>query len=248
MKIVVNGAMGRMGRKIVEEIQKQDDLEISGLIEAPGSPLVGSYLDEVMGSGYEHIIISNDLKGVAAAADATDVLIDFSLPEGTMKILDNLEQQGTPLVCGTTGFSEEEERRLREVSEKIPVFYSTNFSPGMYLLTCALRDIVDRLPSDWDVELVEAHHRMKKDAPSGTALGLAKILAGHTRTAVHSLRVGDVPGRHSLVFAGTGEVVEFSHSVHSRTAFASGSLAAARFIEGKEAGWYGMDDLYGEMK
>ena len=245
MKVVVNGAMGRMGRMIVEEIRKQDDLEISGLIEAPGSPLVGSYLDEVMGSGYEHVIISNGSNNFSAAAD---VLIDFSLPEGTMMILDNLEQSGTPLVCGTTGFSEEEEGRLREVSEKIPVFYSTNFSPGMYLLTCALRDIAGRLPSDWDVELVEAHHRMKKDAPSGTALGLAKILAGHTRTAVHSLRVGDVPGRHSLVFAGTGEVVELSHSVHSRIAFASGSLAAARFIEGKEAGWYGMDDLYREKK
>jgi 4-hydroxy-tetrahydrodipicolinate reductase len=123
----------------------------------------------------------------------------------------------------------------------------------MYMMTCSLRTLAEKLPPAWDVELVETHHMKKKDSPSGTALQLSRILselriasgeAGPSDIPVHSLRIGDVPGRHSAMFAGPGEIIEVSHSVHSRKAFAAGALVAARFMQGKKPGWYVMDDLF----
>lgn len=241
MNIMINGAMGRMGRAVIEEAMKQEGFKIMGLIESAESPFAGERLDQVLGSQYPGIEISDGWRDEFRHAD---VLIDFSLPDGTMKILDHLTGSQVSLVCGTTGFSEDQMKRLFETSKRIALFYAPNMSLGMYVMSCSLRLIARKLPKAWDVEIVETHHRNKKDSPSGTAINLAEVVSELSRPNIHSLRIGDVPGEHRAVFAGPGETIDVGHSVNSRSTFASGSLLAARFLEGKGPGLYAMDDLF----
>jgi 4-hydroxy-tetrahydrodipicolinate reductase len=246
MKILIHGAMGRMGRAVIEEAQRQSDIRIAGLIESEQSALCGERLDLVLGSQYPPVKIC------AAWDDSfceADVLIDFSRPEGAMRVLPHLVDSGIAMVCGTTGFTESEHERLIDASGNIALFYSPNMSPGMYAMSCALRIIAETLPPGWDIELIEAHHRTKKDSPSGTARELSRLISElRSPPAVHSLRIGDVPGRHSVLCAGTGEILEITHSVHSRATFASGSLMAARFVKGRNPGMYGMTDLLAKKR
>lgn len=185
----------------------------------------------------------------------TDVLIDFSSPEGTECATEISREHHIPVVCGTTGLPEELQAKLRRLAETEAVFYAPNMSIGIHLMSRALRAVASALPDGWDAAVTEVHHTAKKDAPSGTALMLSGILrdcgaagtAGE-RSPIRSLRLGDLPGRHSVVLAGRGETLELSHSVHDRSTFAAGALAAARFLAGKGKGWYGMADMLSEQK
>jgi 4-hydroxy-tetrahydrodipicolinate reductase len=250
MKVAIVGALGRMGRAVIEEMRQDGSFEISGLIEAR-PPSTDAHLDELMGSGYPHVPVSD---GWTPQCAGTQIIIDFSSPAGTGKALDLAGEHGIALVCGTTGLPDALKERLASLSRRVPVFYSPNMSAGMHLMKQGLRAVVRLLPAEWDVEIIEVHHKMKKDAPSGTALELERLVARERRAArgeargphqIHSLRVGQVPGIHRAVFAGAGEILEVVHSVHSRAPFARGALAAARFLMGRSAGWYGMEDLYG---
>ncbi|MFQ6102837.1 MAG: 4-hydroxy-tetrahydrodipicolinate reductase [Candidatus Glassbacteria bacterium] len=254
MKLVVNGAMGRMGKAVILEAQSSGGFELVGAIESPRSELKGTFLDEILGSAYPHLKVTG---GWHESFRRADVVIDFSLPEGTMQILPHLNRFGIPLVSGTTGLSDEEWRRLTEASKEIAIFHSPNMSVGMYVMSQATRIVAERLPESWDFELIEVHHKMKKDYPSGTALQMSstvskirhkKVEDSPEGTRIHSLRIGDVPGRHLAMFAGRGEVVELCHNVHSRAAFANGSLVAARFIKDKEPGFYSMDDIFAGLE
>jgi 4-hydroxy-tetrahydrodipicolinate reductase len=250
MKVAVVGAAGRMGRAVLREAERSDDIEVTGCIESRSSRFIGRSLRELAGPDSPPVAIT---PGWSEAMNGTEVLIDFSSPEGTECAMEMSREHHLPLVCGTTGLPEEVEAGLRLLAETEPVFYAPNMSIGIHLMSTALRTVAAVLPDGWDAEVVEVHHTAKKDAPSGTALMLSGILrgrgtkgagAGGRGTPIHSLRAGDLPGRHSILLAGRGEALELSHAVHDRATFASGALRAARFLVGKGKGWYGMADMF----
>lgn len=251
MRIAIVGGMGRMGRAVIEEARREGSFEIRGIIEVPSSPHLGRHLDSLLGALYPHAAIAD---GWTAHLEGTEALIDFSSPRGTAKALELALEHGLPLVSGTTGLPEALVGDLVAASARIPVFFAPNMSTGMHLLRRALRAAAAILPRDWDVQVIDIHHKTKKDSPSGTALELSKLITGARKgreregtgpVGIHSLRMGQVPGVHSIMLAGAGELLELTHTVQSRAAFAQGALAAARFVRGRKPGYYGMDDLCG---
>jgi 4-hydroxy-tetrahydrodipicolinate reductase len=200
---------------------------------------------------------TNDLAG---ALQSADVLLDFSLPESTLKALDACLAAGKPLVTGVTGMDEASKTRLRDAGRRIPVLAAPNMSLGMALLSRMAEQAAKVLGPDFDIEVAEAHHKHKKDAPSGTALALAEVMdkargSGHVsrdldRRGVRTpgsigfsvVRAGDIVGEHTVLFAGAGERLELSHKAQSRATFAHGALRAARWIAGRPAGSYTLTD------
>ena len=263
IRIAVAGASGRMGRMLIEAIRESDDCVLAGALDVPASPGIGS--DATAFLGYASgVPITADLDcGLATA----DVLIDFTRPEGTLAHLTACVRHGVAVVIGTTGFSDEQKAEIAQIARQIPIVMAPNMSVGVNV-TLKLLDMAARaLSTGYDIEVIEAHHRHKIDAPSGTALKMGEVLANalgrdlkdcavYAREGVTgerdpssigfaTIRGGDIVGDHTVLFAGTGERIEITHRSASRTTYAQGSLRAVRFLRGRTVGLFDMFDVLG---
>jgi 4-hydroxy-tetrahydrodipicolinate reductase len=257
----VNGACGRMGQRIIQLGREDKDLTLGAAFEAPGHPQQGHDIGEVAGLGKLGIPVHSDLP----TDRKLDVVIDFSLPEGTMAILPLCAKQGIALVVATTGHSPDQKQQIESAAAEIPILMAPNMSLAVNVLMKLVRQTSEMLRDHgFDIEILERHHRFKKDSPSGTALHFARLIqeAGgpkklrHGREGlvgerpadeigIHAVRVGDNVGEHTIVFSTLGETLELSHRAHSRDCYARGALQAARFLAGQPAGRYSMDDVLG---
>ncbi len=248
--VVLRGIAGRMGREVVRALAEDADLHLTSGVERGGHPALGTCIAGVP--------VTADLRGCLGAGA---VVVDFTVPEATREHARIAAESGAPFVSGTTGLSEEGLAALREAARRIPLLHAPNMSLGVALLSRLLREATRALP-DYDVEILEMHHRHKVDAPSGTALRWAELIAaartglrcvhgraGHTgerprdEIGMHALRGGDVVGEHEVIFAGPGERVILAHRAESRAAFAGGVLAAVHFVATHAPGFYGMEDV-----
>ena len=263
MKIAIAGSTGRMGRSLIEAILASADLKLSAALEVAASPQLGRDAGEALGSPCG-ISVSADY---AAGIGAADCLIDFTRPEGSLMHLDACVKAGTNMVIGTTGFDAQGKQRIADAAKRIAIVFAPNMAVGVNA-TFKLAQVAAQVLGDaYDVEIVEAHHRHKVDAPSGTALKLGEVVAaalgrelkscavygreGETgerdakSIGFHSVRGGDIVGEHTVIFAGSGERVEITVRSQSRMTYAVGALRAARFLKGKASGLYDMQDVLG---
>jgi 4-hydroxy-tetrahydrodipicolinate reductase len=248
MRVAIAGAGGRMGRTLIDAVQADSDLTLVSAIDVSGSPAVGSQLGGLK--------VTSDL----GAIDKADVLIDFTRPEGTLKHL----KHAKAMVIGTTGFTEEDKGAIAEAAKRIPIVMAANFAVGVNAIYKLAETAARILGDDYDVEIVEAHHKHKVDAPSGTALQLGEIVAAVLKKkdfvfgrkgvigerqpkqiGFHAIRGGDIVGEHTVIFAGSGERVEVTVRSQSRTTYAQGALRAVKFLQGRQPGLYGMADVLG---
>jgi 4-hydroxy-tetrahydrodipicolinate reductase len=253
-----------MGRMLVTEIAGSEDCTLSGGTAAPGSTHVGSDLGELAGIGRIGLAAGN---APGELIRASDVVIEFSVAAATASHAALAAELGTPLVIGTTGLSAAEAAGVREAAKRVPIVWAANTSLGINLLLGLVEQVAARLGRDWDIEIMEIHHRGKADAPSGTALALGRAAAagrGVTLDAVAqrgrdgitgarrsgdigfaALRGGDAVGDHHVIFAGAGERLELSHRATNRAIYAKGAVRAARWVIGKPSGLYGMKEVLG---
>src|SRR3989338_8370608 len=264
IRLAVNGALGRMGSRILNlAAQAHEAFKITAAFEAAGSDALGRDLGSTLGFGLPLKI--KILKLSRAALKGSQVLIDFSAPEGTRLALEAALAAKAGVVIGTTGADAKLEAAIREASRKIPIVFSPNMSIGANFLFELARLSASKLKEGYDIEIIEQHHRLKKDAPSGTAKRLAEVIAkekgwdlsrvakygreGFTgerskdEIGIHVVRAGDIVGEHTVIFSGPGETIEITHRAQSRDAFARGALVAALFIAGKKSGLYKMTDV-----
>jgi len=253
-----------MGGRIITLIQESSELELAGAIESPSYPRLGEDAGLIVGCGKTGVKVTAD---AGAVLDNAEVLIDFSHVEATPAILEAAAERSVPMVVGTTGFTHEGSAMIAALAQKAPCVFAPNMSVGVNLLLKVLQDVASVLGDDYDVEIFEAHHRLKKDAPSGTALKMAQVIAEalernldevgvfgrkgligeRTRKeiGVQTLRGGDIVGEHTVLFAGIGERIEITHRASSRDTFARGALRAATWVAGREPGLYSMQDVLG---
>jgi 4-hydroxy-tetrahydrodipicolinate reductase len=264
VSVVVAGAAGRMGSRVIACLREAPDLRLVAALEAPGHPAAGRDAGDVAGVGGMGASIGTD----AAAVIARDrVLIEFSAPEPTLEHLRRAAATGARAVIGTTGFSASQREEIAGLARRTAIMLSPNMSVGVTLALQVLATMARALGDDYDVEVTEIHHRFKKDAPSGTALRMAEVVAealGRDLAAVGvygrqgvpgerstkeigmlSLRSGDVVGEHTVSFGTLGERLELTHRAHSRDTFARGALRAARWVATRPAGLYSMQDVLG---
>ena len=261
LNLAVAGASGKMGRMLLEACAADAGTALVAALDAPTSPAIGVSARAFGGNA-----------DVLIAANATDVprgavLIDFTRPEATLAYLDACVAGGVGMVIGTTGFDETGKAKIAEAAKTIPIVFSPNYSVGVNTVFKLLELAAKSLDSGYDIEIVEMHHRMKVDAPSGTAIKFGEVIAeaqgtrladravyareGHTGArkggviGFAALRGGDVVGDHTVVFAGIGERIEISHKSASRTTYALGALRAAKFLHGKTHGLFDMHDVLG---
>ncbi|MFN3550227.1 MAG: 4-hydroxy-tetrahydrodipicolinate reductase [Endomicrobiia bacterium] len=253
IKIIINGALGKMGKRITEIALQDNELEIVGLVDIVEKEI--SVLPQLPK------VVSNIEKYI----NSSDVVIDFSSPEGTINILNFCQKHKKPVVIGTTGHNEEQTKLINDVSKEIPIVFSPNMSLGVNLLF-KLIDFVTKIfaNKDYDIEIIELHHNKKKDAPSGTAKKIMDIIktvkpdtnfvfgrngiVGERKkdeVGVSSIRCGDIVGEHIVIYSTEGEILELKHTATSRDTFAKGALVAARWILGKNPGLYNMFDVLG---
>ena len=233
IKIGIAGVCGKMGRRIYELAREDKDFEISLALERRGIPEIGKDLGKIK--------ISSSPDGMFLI----DVLIDFTIPEASQAHLDYIAQYKKALVLGTTGLTDAQIRKVEEISKFVPVVFSPNMSIGVNMLFRVLPEIAKILGPGYSVEIVEAHHKMKKDAPSGTAKKLAQVItdATHKDIPMHTIRLGDIFGDHTVTFCGNSERIEIKHQAHSRDLFVVGALRAAKWVANKPAGLYTMQDV-----
>ena len=260
-RICVAGASGRMGRMLIEAICRSDDSQLSGALDMASSPAIGTDPGAALGlrSG---ISISADLHTGLANAQA---LIDFTRPEGTLAHLQVCRELGVNAVIGTTGFSDAQKQEIAEVAKDIAIVMAPNMSVGVNVTLKLLEMAAKSLNTGYDIEIIEAHHRHKVDAPSGTALKMGEVIATalnrdlkdcavyerHGVTGERdpssigfaTIRGGDIVGDHTVLFAGTGERIEISHKSSSRVSYVQGSLRAVRFLSGRKSGLFDMADV-----
>lgn len=234
IKVIIIGAGGRMGNAIAQEIKETKDMEVIYGVEKEGHPAVGSPF------GKNSIV--DKLEGVIGEGD---VVVDFSEREAVLSNKEGLVKGGKPYLCGVTGFREEELEGLKEMGEYIPLLYSPNFSFGANLLIKSAGEIARFLPEDYEIKIIETHHKRKKDAPSGTAKSLIAEIEKERgeRVEVFSLRAGEIVGEHRVILFGPGEVLEITHSALSRKAFVRGVLEGIRFIIKQTKGFYTFEDV-----
>ena len=262
--IIVTGAAGKMGARIIHLASEMPDIQVIAAIESKGHSMIGKDAGEVAACGRLDLPITNSLD---LARQKANVIIDFTEPGSTMNHLEEALRNKVPIVIGTTGFNEDQQMRLRTATQEIPCVQSPNMSVGVNLMFMVLAQIANITQDDYDVEILEMHHRFKKDAPSGTAVKMSQILAETLKrnleeVAVYSrhgiigerkekeigiqtLRGGDVVGDHTVIFAGIGERIEITHRAQSREPFARGALVAARWVSSKKPGLYDMQDVLG---
>lgn len=258
-KVAIHGAAGRMGQRLVALGDADPEIEVGAALEDPGHPRFGHDAGMVAGVSDIGIELADLLP------DDTEVVIDFSLPQPSLVLLERCLAMNIAMVIATTGFSELEKQRIRDAAQKIPILWAPSMSLAVNL-TMRLAELAGRaladLPGGADVEIIERHHRFKEDAPSGTALKFGEIIAaamhldrhqhgrhGHTgrrphgEIGYHAVRVGDNPGEHTVIFGMLGETIELTVKASNRDCYATGALAAAKFLAGKPAGLYGMYDV-----
>jgi 4-hydroxy-tetrahydrodipicolinate reductase len=263
-RIAVNGAAGRMGRTLIEAIAANPDTELAAAIERPDSTLLGADAGELAGLGRNGVHLVSSL---AEVVDAFDVLIDFSSPAASADNARLCAAAGRAMVVGTTGFDAAQLEQVRAAARAVPLCMSSNFSTGVNLCF-RLLDIAARVLGDTvDIEISEAHHRHKVDAPSGTALSMGQVVAdalgrdlkkvavygregqtgGRARDTIGfaTVRAGDIVGDHTVLFAADGERIEITHKASSRMAFARGAVRAAAWLPGRAPGLYSMQDVLG---
>jgi 4-hydroxy-tetrahydrodipicolinate reductase len=233
VKIGIAGACGKMGRRIFELASLDKDIETALLLEKKGTPLIGRDMGRMK--------VSSNLDGLFLV----DVLVDFTLPEAAEEHLEYAAKYKKAVVLGTTGLSQAQINKVEDISRIVPVVFSPNMSIGVNVLFEVLGDIARRLGPDYSVEIVEAHHKAKKDAPSGTAKRMCEVIKETTRKDIptHSIRLGDIFGDHTVIFCGNSERIEIKHQAHSRDLFAVGALKAAKWVFQKPAGLYSMQDV-----
>jgi 4-hydroxy-tetrahydrodipicolinate reductase len=260
--VIVCGVGGRMGGAVVRAIQQSRDVKLVAAIDKPNSARVGKDAGEVASAGHLGIEVSD---GIEPYLTAQSVVIDFTNPEASLGFLRAASKPRVPVVVATTGFNAKQLAVIKRLSMRTPVLLSANTSLGVNVLLSLLGKAAKMLGDDYDVEIVEAHHRFKKDAPSGTALALGRSVAralnrdldkigingrkgivgvrSKKEIALLSVRAGDIVGEHTVIFGGIGERLEFIHRAHSRDTFARGALRAAQWLAGKKPGLYGMQDV-----
>ena len=263
-RIAILGASGRMGRTLIRLIAAADELTLTGATVRPGSDADGLDAGTLAGCGALGVGVS---ASVAAVVEGADVAIDFTLPAALPGNLAAATTAGCPMVIGTTGIDTDGIRAIDTAAASLPVVYAANYSSGVTLLQRLVRTAAAALGSDYDVEIVEAHHRYKRDAPSGTARALGQCVAEgrgvrldeqavYAREGLtgerpagaigfQALRGGDIVGEHTVMLAGDGERIELTHRAGSRETFARGALRAARWLTARPAGRYDMDDVLG---
>jgi len=253
-----------MGSRIVALSRDYPELKLTGAIESKTNPKIGTDAGIIAGIGEIGVKIDDRLE---KAIDNADVVINFTSPEATLEHLEIVKKFKKSMVIGTTGFSNEQLSIIQKASKKIPIVLSPNMSIGVNLLFKILKDVAKVLGDDYDIEIVEAHHRMKKDAPSGTAIKMAKVIAEalnrnfdevavyarkgiigertKKEIGIQTVRAGDIVGEHTVIFGGLGERIEIIHKASSRDTFARGALRAVIWLYGKPAGFYDMGDVLG---
>ena len=264
VKIAVAGAMGRMGNRIAVLSREYESVELTGAFERKGHKDVGKDIGILAGTGETGILLQDD---IGKTLDRADVVIDFTHTSSTREHLRAAAAKGTAMVIGTTGFTKAELDEITGLTRDIPCVMASNMSLGVNLLLRVLRDVARVLGDEYDIEIIEAHHRMKKDAPSGTAMKMAQVIADavernldevavyarkgmigeRTRKeiGIQTVRAGDIVGEHTVLFGGLGERIEITHKASSRDTFARGALKAALWVFGKPAGLYDMQDVLG---
>ena len=264
INVGVIGAGGRMGRMLIEAIQDNPQTTLIAAIERQGSSLVGADAGEVAAVGRLDVQIVDDLRSVI---NKIDVLIDFSLPVATEQNMQVCAEHNVAMVIGTTGFNEQQEQVLAKASEQVAIVYAGNYSTGVNLSLKLLGMAAKAFGTDADVEVIEAHHKHKIDAPSGTAYMMAEAVAeargqnlrdvavygreGQTgereagTIGIHAIRGGEIIGDHTVMFIADGEVVEITHRARARMTFAAGAVRAATWIVQQSAGQYNMQDVLG---
>ncbi|MDP6637064.1 MAG: 4-hydroxy-tetrahydrodipicolinate reductase [Phycisphaerae bacterium] len=260
-KIAIIGAAGRMGRRITALAAENEAFQIVCATEYSGSPDIGRDAGELAGVGALGVELTDQLSG-----EKPDVAIDFSLPDGTMKFIGPCRDAGIAMVIGTTGLTADQEAEIEAAARVIPIVKAGNYSMGITLLCKLVATAAQALGDEYDIEITETHHRFKKDAPSGTAIMLAKSICqavskDYDEAAVygrqgecprnpgeigmHAIRLGDTIGEHTISFGSLGETVTLGHSAHTRDTFVRGALHAGQWLEGKEPGMYDMADVLG---
>jgi len=264
VRVAIAGAGGKMGGRLVHLVQESGDLEVMGGLERPGNPAIGRDLGEVVGLGTLGVPLLDDLQ---ALVGKIDLLFEFTAPEGSLTHLRVMAAHHKPMVLGTTGFSKTQLDEVRSLAQRMPLFMAPNMSLGINVMYQLLAEAARLLGEGFDIEIMEAHHRYKVDAPSGTAVRMAEILAqalgrdaekvgvygrkgivGQRKDdeiGIMSLRAGDMAGDHTVIFGGVGERLEIIHRSQSRDSFGRGALRAARWIVQQPAGLYDMQDLLG---
>ncbi len=262
--MIVCGAAGRMGSTLVRLIHGSGAMKVVGAVEFAGSPQLGKDAGEIAGVGNIDVPISSEL---APLLQGQVVVIEFSTPAATLEHTRLAAEKKIPIVIGTTGSDQQQLDEIKALAAQTPILLSANMSLGVNLLVSLLGKVAKTLGDDYDVEIIEAHHRFKKDAPSGTALALGRAVAqGLNRDlnqvgvngrkgivgertqqeiAMLSVRAGDIVGDHPVIFGGIGERLEFIHRANNRETFAHGALRAAQWLAQKQPGLYGMQDLLG---
>ena len=263
IQIAIAGSSGRMGRMLIEAVASTDDCVLSGALDVPSSPALGQDASAFLGRPSGVAITADLAKGLAGAR----VLIDFTRPEGTLAHLAACREHGVAAVIGTTGFSDAQKAEIAEHARHIGIMMAPNMSVGVNVVMKLLDMAARALNQGYDIEIIEAHHRHKVDAPSGTALKMGEVVAGalgrdlndcavYGREGVTgerdpstigfaTVRGGDIIGDHTVLFAGTGERIEISHKSSSRATYAQGSLRAARFLASRGPGLFDMNDVLG---
>jgi len=263
IKICIAGACGRMGQRLLALAAADETFIITGALERADHPFVGQDISGSIGLKAP-LVVTSDVTDCIAKCD---VMTDFTTPAATLEHLEAAVKAQRAMVIGTTGFTDEQRAKLQDIAARIPAVVAANMSLGVNALFALTDSAAQMLGENFDLEIVEAHHRLKKDAPSGTARRLAEILAQRRRLStaenlrhgregivgvrpadeigVHAVRGGDIVGEHTVVFAGLGERIELVHRAHSRDTFARGALVAAKFIVKQKPGVYNMQQVLG---
>lgn len=264
IKVIIAGAAGRMGQRVAHMVNLHPQLTYAAAFEAKGNPCIGRDAGQLGGGDKNGVIIG---EGIESVIDRGDVIIDFTFHKATMEFARVAARHGKAMVIGTTGLSAENLAELRELAKKFPCVQAPNMSVCVNVLFKLVKKTAAILGDDYDIEIIEAHHNKKKDAPSGTALKLAEMAAeGVNRKlddvvvlersgiigerkpneiGIQSIRAADIVGEHTVLFAGPGERIEMVHRAHSRDHFARGATTAAAWIVGRECGLYSMFDVLG---
>lgn len=262
IKIIVSGAAGKMGSRIIALSREYENIRLVGSIERKDHKNIGQDIGETIGIGKIGVNLVSNVKDIREKAD---VFIDFSTREATLEHLKALSENPVSMVIGTTGLSREDIEEIRGYAQKIPCVLSPNMSIGVNLLLKVLQDVARVLGQDYDIEIIEAHHRLKRDAPSGTAIKMAEVIAqalnrnldevavyarkgligerAKKEIGIQTVRAGDIVGEHTVLFGGLGERIEITHRVSSRDTFARGALKAALWVSTQKPGLYDMQDV-----
>jgi 4-hydroxy-tetrahydrodipicolinate reductase len=264
IRIAVCGAAGRMGGRVIVAVNEAEGVELTGALERPGHPMLGQDAGMLAGTGPLGVKVTDDINAVV---EGCDVMIDFTTPKVSLKNLEVCGLKKKAIVIGSTGFTPEERALAKELAKDIPVVLAPNMSVGVNVCFKVLADIARILGDDFDVEIVEAHHRLKKDAPSGTAVRRGEVVAEalgrdyrqvanchregitgeRTREEIgmQTIRGGDIVGEHTVYFIGQGERIELTHRAHTRDMFSRGSVRAAKWVTAQQPGLYDMQDVLG---